>query len=143
MVNYNPNMSGLLAKHDRSTIEYAELGRKGGIASGEARRRKRDLKETMEILLAMPTLPGEVYELSEHDDGVCFADMKYLNLRVADRIACNLINKALDGDIKALKLICDITEEDIGHNNNAYVQESNVKIKFFQQTVDGEIIPMK
>ena len=37
-----------------TTEEAREIGRKGGIASGEARRRKRTMKKTIEMLAALP-----------------------------------------------------------------------------------------
>lgn len=42
----------------QSTEEARELGRKGGIASGEARRKKKSMRETLEILLEMETKSG-------------------------------------------------------------------------------------
>jgi len=138
MVNYNPNMSGLIAKHDRSSIEYAELGRKGGIASGEARRRKKDLREAMEIMLSMSTSPGEVYELSEHDTNKCFSDMEDLNFRVLERMVFNLISKALEGNTGAFRLIYDIMEGDNRHNSSTCAQDPPIStMKVFTLSSDG------
>lgn len=44
----------LIPMSERSEDEVRELARKGGIASGEARRRKRDIKDSLDILLSMP-----------------------------------------------------------------------------------------
>ena len=42
----------------QSEKEARELGRKGGIASGKARREKKTMRETLELLLEMETKTG-------------------------------------------------------------------------------------
>ena len=42
----------------QSEKEARELGRKGGIASGKARREKKSMRETLELLLEMETKTG-------------------------------------------------------------------------------------
>lgn len=48
------NEENLVSLADRTTEEVREIARKGGIASGEARRRKREIKESLDILLSLP-----------------------------------------------------------------------------------------
>lgn len=45
------NESNLISLADRTTEEQREIARKGGIASGEVRRRKKTLKEALLIAL--------------------------------------------------------------------------------------------
>ena len=45
------NESNLIPTSERSKDEVREIGRKGGIASGEARRRKKTLKEALIMAL--------------------------------------------------------------------------------------------
>lgn len=45
------NNSNLIPNTERSPEELREMGRKGGIASGKARRRKRDLQKLARMLL--------------------------------------------------------------------------------------------
>lgn len=45
------NDSNLIPNTERSPSELREMGRKGGIASGKARRRKRDLQKLAKMLL--------------------------------------------------------------------------------------------
>ena len=47
------NEDNLIPFNERSKDEARELGKKGGIASGKARRKKANLKRTMEELLKM------------------------------------------------------------------------------------------
>ena len=45
------NEKNLIPNHERSPEELREMGRKGGIASGKARRRKRGLQKLARMLL--------------------------------------------------------------------------------------------
>lgn len=45
------NDSNLIPNTERSPEELREMGRRGGIASGKARRRKRDLQKLARMLL--------------------------------------------------------------------------------------------
>lgn len=49
-----PNEENLIPMDQRSKSEARELGKKGGIASGAARRRKRSLKEAADLYLSLP-----------------------------------------------------------------------------------------
>lgn len=48
------NEKNLKPNSERTPKERQELARKAGIASGEARRRKRSLKEQFDLLLSLP-----------------------------------------------------------------------------------------
>lgn len=73
--------------------EAAERGRAGGIASGEARRRKRSIREALEIALAQEI---------EHDGET--------KTRV-EAIAAEVIKQAEAGNLKAFELIRDTIGE--------------------------------
>lgn len=47
----NVNNSNLIPNTERSPEELREMGRRGGIASGKARRKKRDLREMMQMIV--------------------------------------------------------------------------------------------
>lgn len=71
--------------------EASERGRKGGLASGAARREKRTLRQRLELLL----------KVQDEDSGQ----------ENADAISTALINKALSGDVKAYEVIRDTIGE--------------------------------
>lgn len=48
------NEDNLIPFSERTKEEARELGRKGGIASGETRRRKKTMKEQFDLLLSLP-----------------------------------------------------------------------------------------
>ncbi len=60
--------SNLIPNCERSSEELREMGRKGGIASGEARRRKRDLQRDAKLWL-------KVFEDLEKQDGMKTEDI--------------------------------------------------------------------
>ena len=49
-----PNEQNLIPMEQRSPEEAREMGRKGGRASGESRRRKKSLREAAELYLSLP-----------------------------------------------------------------------------------------
>lgn len=58
------NIDNLVSLADRTTEEQREIATKGGIASGEARRRKRDMRELMKLMLEEKP-KGKEYTYSE------------------------------------------------------------------------------
>ena len=55
----------LIPLNKRTKEEQKEITRKGGIASGEARRRKRSLREAMETMLALELSEKEINDLAK------------------------------------------------------------------------------
>lgn len=85
-----------------SSEEARELGRRGGIASGVARRRRKALREAADIFLALP-LPdkAEVKRLRKLGLGMDDIDVQM-------GIVARLAQMAMLGDTKAAKLLFDI-----------------------------------
>lgn len=84
------NEKNLKPNNKRSPKEVRENGAKGGIASGEARRKKRDLKLAIQVLLE--------------------TDIKGKNGEVksgAEAIAIAQFQKALKGDTRAFEVLRD------------------------------------
>ena len=79
------NEDNLVSLADRTTEEVREIGRKGGIASGKARREKKLLKELLEEALSKDTETGN----------------EYINITRA------LIKEANRGNVKAYEVIRD------------------------------------
>ena len=88
----------------QSTEEAKERGRKGGIASGKARREKRLMRDTLDILLAMPLKNGKFADV----DGIKnFAALKGKNINVQEAIMIAQVQKAMKGDTKAAEYVRD------------------------------------
>ena len=58
------NEKNLVPQTERSPSEAREMGRKGGIASGAARRRKKSMKQKMQLLLSLPAADNDQTELA-------------------------------------------------------------------------------
>lgn len=84
------NEQNLIPFTERSESEVRKLNSKGGINSGEARRRKRDLRLAMEALL-------------EKD----ITDSSGKTVSGAEAIALKQFQKALKGDTRAFEMIRD------------------------------------
>ena len=86
----------------------AECGRKGGLAKREAVRKRKEMRETLDILLNMPMKKGKVYTA---EDIKCFADLKGKNITVDQAMMVCLIQKALKGDLSAIAMVRDTIGE--------------------------------
>lgn len=71
-----------------------ETARKGGIASGQARKEKASLKKSLRLLL--------------EDE---YPDKKGIRRQGFDIVAVGLFNKAIKGDTTAIKLLAELIEE--------------------------------
>lgn len=79
------NESNLIPFNERTEKEQRDIARMGGIASGEARRRKKSLKEELITLLE--------------------------NGNTQEKISLAIIQQALDGNTKAFEVIRDTIGE--------------------------------
>lgn len=95
---------------------------KGGKASGEARRRKKEMKERLELLLSMPIKSGKGSELEQIKN---FASLKGKNITVEDAILIAIAQKAMKGDIPAGTFIRDTVGEKPTENQNIKVVDSD------------------
>ena len=80
---------------DQSREKAVENGRKGGVASGEARRRKRDLRLALEMLLEKE-----------------YTDKKGKVMTGAEAITTKLFEQAMKGNVKAFETIRSTVGQD-------------------------------
>lgn len=105
------NEKNLIPMDQRSQSEARELGRKGGQASGAARRRKKSLKEAADLYLSLPVTDRKVWNKLARD-GVEPEDVDNQMAVVA-----GLTVKAIKGDSKAAKVLFDLLGES-GENDS-------------------------
>lgn len=91
----------------RSGEEAVKNGRKGGIASGQARRRKKALTDTISELFSMPIKDGKLSELEKIKS---ITSIKGKNVTVQEAIVLAQIQKALKGDSRSARLLIDLFE---------------------------------
>lgn len=99
------NEKNLIPFSERSEEEAREFGRKGGIASGVARRRKRSLREAADLFLSMPVRDKRRLNAMLRD-GINEEDV---DNQMA--IIVGLSKMAMAGDARAAKLIFDLLRE--------------------------------
>jgi hypothetical protein len=104
------NEQNLKSLQERTTEEKREIAQKGGKASGEARRRKKDMKERLEILLSMPITKGKETDINKIKG---FGELKGKNITVEDAILVAMIQKALKGDVSASNFIRDTSGQKV------------------------------
>lgn len=88
-----------------TTEEARKIGRKGGIASGKARRERKALNDTLNELFSMPLKDGNVNELESIKS---LAAIKGKNITVQEAVVLAQIQKALKGDQRAARLLFEL-----------------------------------
>lgn len=91
----------------RTGEQQVEIARRGGIASGEARRRKKTMKETAKMLLDME-IPDAAKELK--------AKLKVMGISEEDftyqsAVMVGILNQAMKGNTKAAAFLRDTVGE--------------------------------
>ena len=91
---------------DQSHEEAVKNGRKGGIASGIARRQSADLRKRLREIVNMPLNDGDIKDIKT------LADAKGANLSISDAIVVKLVTMALSGNIKAMNKVTELLGND-------------------------------
>lgn len=93
----------LIPMNQRTLEEQREITRKGGIASGEARRKKKEIAEIARIVLE-----SQVTDVSDYDYGA----VPVQDATVAELIMAVHANKAMKGDKESAKLVLEASKSD-------------------------------
>ena len=88
--------------------QRAEYGRKGAEKANETKRKRKEMRETLDILLNMPLKKGKVYSAEEIKS---FADLNGKNITIDQALMVKLIQKALKGDLNAIGMVRDTVGE--------------------------------
>lgn len=91
-----------------SLEDRKKYGRMGGIKSGETRRRKRKIKDTLEILMQLPLKKGEKVDA---EDIQCLEGVDKLNLDAETAMGIAMLHNAVAGDVSAFLAIRDTLGE--------------------------------
>lgn len=111
----------------RSTSELREIAQKGGRASGEARRRKADLRRTLNVLLTAKVDNPELAPLLE---GLG------LESTLESAVTAALIKKAMTGNVKAFEAIRDTIGQTT--KSDLDIEEQQIKIDRDKRARDQE-----
>lgn len=99
--------------------ELSACGKVGGVKSGETRRRKRAMKDSLDILLGMPLKSGKQCDVESVKN---FAALKGRNITVEQAMLITQIQKALKGDTQAVTFLRDTSGQKPDDNLNVVGQ---------------------
>ena len=98
----NPNAAKNLKPNSKRTkAELSAMGRKGGEKSYAVQKRRREIRETLLDLLAMPMKPGKLSKAST------IAGLTGKNVTASEAMALKILAQALDGDVRAAEFVRD------------------------------------
>ncbi len=121
---------------NKTPEERRELGRKGGIASGEVRRKKKAMRERLEILLDLPMKNGKEYDVEQLKS---WAALKGKNITVQDALMIAQIQKALRGDTFAATFVRDTAGQNPSTKVEADVDmDLNITIDYGEEDGDSD-----
>ena len=119
MAKYNED--NLIPNNERSPNEVRENGRKGGIASGEARRRKKTMRELAVIVNSLPLSPKNKAQLP---DGIKEDEMTFQM-----GFIIKVYQQALKGDTKAMKLWVELSNTLDEERNKLEIKKLKAEIQ--------------
>lgn len=125
----NPNVKPPCTFSKMTPEQRAENGRKGALKAIETKRKRKAMKETLEVLLDMPMKRGKVYTAEEIKS---FADLKGKNITIDQAMMICLVQKALKGDLSAIAMVRDT----IGEKPAEKVEATVTKNPFDELTAD-------
>lgn len=120
------NEENLIPGNKRSKSELREITRKGGIASGKARRRKKELKTIIEQALNS-VIPNEKAQKKLESLG--------FDPTFQSAIALKVVEQAMNGNLKAVELISNIS---FAGKDSLDRKEQRQRIKAAELTTDEQ-----
>lgn len=124
-----------------TTSEARKRGKKGGIKSGKARKERKAMKETAEMILGLTLKDGTVTAL---EDIQSMAAANGKNITVQDAIILKQAQKALKGDIRAAEFIRDTSGNRPTNEqrmdvavDNGFIEALNAAVEEVEQCSSG------
>lgn len=111
----------LIPNNERSPIEVRENGRKGGIASGETRRRQKSMRELAKIVNSLP--------LSSKNKAQMPAGIKEDEMTFQMGFIIKVYQQALKGDTKAMKLWVELSNTLDEERNKLEIKKLKAEIQ--------------
>lgn len=103
-----PNAENLIPNSERTPSERRANASKAGKASGKARRAKRTMREVANLVLDMSVSDGKKVDVKSIKS---LAEVSGKNIKVQDALVLTLVKNALAGNIKALQMLIELTEQ--------------------------------
>ena len=112
------NEKNLIPNSERTPEELREMTRKGGIASGKARRKKADLKKAFETILQADVSSSKVKQQLETIGFEATNEMA---------LAMVMMQKAMKGDVRAFEQISKLVAVDTKDKLDKQEQRERIK----------------
>ena len=112
------NEKNLIPNSERTPEELREMTRKGGIASGKARRKKADLKKAFETILKADVASNKTKQQLEAFGFEATNEMA---------LAMVMMQKAMKGDVRAFEQISKLTATDTKDSLDKKEQRERIK----------------
>lgn len=126
-----PNANNIIPNSERTAEERREIAAAGGRASGEARRRKKSLRDAAELYLSLPVSNKTAWNKLARD-GV---DPEDVDNQMA--IIAGLTIKAVKGDAKAAKLLFELVGEQNGKPASETVEDDPITKSLKEEAQNG------
>ena len=128
----NDGIENLIPQSERTKEEQREIARKGGIASGKARREKRDRKQMASDLLDLTVSGAGIDKIKK------FFNIKNVELTAYDTMFLSCMMKAMQkGDANALEKLLKIAGEQFTELLDVSVGKSD-KLADIMEQLKGE-----
>ena len=127
------NDENLIPQSKRTKSEQRAIAVKGGVASGEARRRKANMRERLLEILEMPLKKGELkgFETLDSAGGV--------NMTVQDAVLLTAVKKALKGDMRAIDFLRDTSGNKLFGELPTTDNDARERLKETVQAISGAV----
>ena len=126
----------LIKAEDLTSEQLRERARKGGVASVESRRRKKTMREALELLMYKTELPEQTKQMLKAE-GVKEDDFNHQMV-----ITRSLIAKAESGDVQAYNAICAmIGEKPAEKMELAGGMQNELKVTYITKSPDDAQFP--
>lgn len=122
------NNENLIPFNKRSVSEAREFGRKGGKASGEARRKKADFRKTLSALLT-----AEI----DNKEWTPLLEALGLDSTLESAVNAAMIREALSGNVKAYEAIAKYSGQ--GTGTEADLEEQRIRTDRAKRARDQEV----
>lgn len=112
------NEGNLIPNSERTPEELREMTRKGGIASGKARRRKADLKKAFNTILQADVASPNIKK-----------QLESLGFETTNEMALAMVmmQKAMKGNVRAFEQISKLTAIDVKDSLDKREQKARIK----------------
>ena len=134
-----PNEKNLIPNSERSPSELRKMGVNGGKKSGETRRRKKTMKQTMDLLLSLPANSQEDLDII-YEFGINFGALDEKQIAdINNMLIVNaaLLKKAKKGDVKAIRELRQIIQDDAYIQHRMKLEKEELKLKKQKQFPDA------